>query len=93
MSLARTKGTMQRRASAVCNLQNTSTVSTAVDAETFEPQNMAYTWDTCYDTCCITAKYNISKSVTMETTEFTLASVVRYDLSFRDLKSVTLNPE
>lgn len=48
MSLPHAKGTMQRRASAVCKLQNTSAVMTAVDAETFEPQNMGYTCNTFY---------------------------------------------
>lgn len=32
------KGSMQRRASAVCKLQNPSTIMTAVDTETFEPR-------------------------------------------------------
>ncbi|KAI9539517.1 hypothetical protein NQZ68_005597 [Dissostichus eleginoides] len=40
MSLPHTKGTMQRRAPAVCTLQNTSALMTAVDTETFEPKNM-----------------------------------------------------
>lgn len=40
MSLPHTKDTMQRRASAVCKLQNTSAVMTTVNTETFEPLNM-----------------------------------------------------
>lgn len=40
MSLPHINDTTQRRASAVCELQDTSAVVTTVDTETFEPQNM-----------------------------------------------------
>lgn len=68
MSLPHINDTTQRRASAVCELQDTSAVMTTVDTETFEPQNVAQYvlhdggW-------MLIGKSDVRESGTMETTE------------------------